>query len=72
MLKSIGSLMFILGVAAIIFGFMDRVPRLLAWIYEWGNGAAWAIKIGLVVGGAALYLMSSKSSSSSDSNPPAS
>ena len=59
-MKSIGSLLFIFGVAAIIFGFMERVPRLLIWIYNWGDGAAWAIKIAFVVAGAALYLMGRK------------
>ena len=59
-MKSIGSLLFIFGVAAIIFGFMERVPRLLIWIYNWGEGAAWAIKIGFVVVGAILYLMGRK------------
>jgi len=59
-MKSIGSLLFIFGAAAIIFGFMERVPRLLMWIYNWGEGAAWAIKIGFVVVGAILYLMGRK------------
>lgn len=59
-MKSIGSLLVVLGLAAIVFGFMDRVPSILSWMYDWGNTAAWAIKIGLVVVGAALYLMASK------------
>jgi hypothetical protein len=63
-MKSIGSLLFIFGAAAIVMGFMNIVPRLLVWIYQWGDGAAWAIKIGLVVVGAGLYLLGSRSSSS--------
>lgn len=59
-MKSIGSLLFIFGVATIIFGFMDRAPRLMLWVYNWGEGAAWAIKIGFVVVGIALYLMGRK------------
>jgi hypothetical protein len=60
-MKSIGSLMFLFGAASVVFGFMDRVPRLLMWIYNWGDGVAWAIKIGLIVVGAILYFMGSKS-----------
>jgi hypothetical protein len=60
-MKSIGSLMFLFGAASVVFGFMDRVPRLLMWIYNWGDGVAWAIKIGLIVVGAILYFMGSRS-----------
>ena len=56
-MRKIGSYLFIFGVAAVIFGFMNRVPRLLIWIYEWGETVAWAIKIGFIVAGAALYLL---------------
>ena len=59
-MKSIGSFMVILGIAAIAFGFMDRVPTILSWINELGTGGAWAVKIGLVVVGAVLYFMGSK------------
>jgi hypothetical protein len=59
-MKQIGGLMAVLGIAAIIFGFMDRVPKLLMWIYNWGDGAAWAIKIALIVAGGALYFLGSK------------
>lgn len=45
------------GVFAIVLGFLDRVPSLLMWIYNWGDTGAWAIKIGLIVVGAVLYFM---------------
>jgi hypothetical protein len=60
MLKSIGSLLVIFGLAAIVFGFMDMYPKILFWIYDWGEGTAWAIKIGFVVIGAVLYVMGNK------------
>ena len=47
--------MAILGIFAIVLNFLDRVPRLLMWIYMWGDTVAWAIKIGLVVVGGALF-----------------
>ena len=59
-MKSIGGLLIVLGLAAIVFGFMDRVPTVLQWIYEWGEGGAWAIKCGIIVIGAALYVMGSR------------
>jgi hypothetical protein len=60
-MKQIGSIMAIFGIIAIVFGFMNRAPRLLMWIYNWGDGAAWAIKIGLVVIGGALYFLAGRS-----------
>lgn len=59
-MKGLGSLMFILGVLAIVFDYFDRVPRLLMWIYNWGDNIAWAIKIGFVVVGAILYFAGKK------------
>ena len=59
-MKSIGSLLFLFGAAAIILGFMDRVPILLQWIYDLGETGAWAVKIGFVVVGAAMYLIGNK------------
>jgi len=55
-MQKIGSFLVIVSLLAIILDFFNRVPRILAWIYLWGDGAAWAIKIGLLVAGAALYL----------------
>ncbi len=75
-MKSIGSLLFIFGAAATIFGFMNKAPRLMLWIYDWGPGAAWAIKIGFVVVGAILYMMGRKQQSQEEvqvsNDPPAS
>ena len=59
-MKSIGTLLFLYGVAAIVFGFMDRVPIVLEWIYGWGETTAWAIKIGFVAIGAVLYFVGNK------------
>ena len=52
--------MALLGGLAIVLNFLDRVPRLLMWIYNWGDNVAWAIQIGLVVVGGALYFLSPK------------
>ncbi len=57
-MKNIGSAMAIFGILAIVLGFLNRVPKLLMWIYNWGETTAWIIKIALVVVGGALYLFS--------------
>lgn len=59
-LKSIGGYMALLGVLAIVFNFFDRVPKLLMWIYLWGDTIAWIIKIAFVVVGGALYFYGAK------------
>ena len=59
-MKRIGSIMALLGIAAVVMNYLDRVPRLLMWIYNWGDTTAWIIKIGLIVVGAALYFLGPK------------
>ena len=58
-MKNIGGLMAFLGVFAIVLDFMGRVPTLLMWIYNWGDGVAWGIKIALVVIGGLLFFLGS-------------
>jgi len=59
-MKNFGGFLALLGIAAIVMNYLDRVPRLLMWIYNWGDNVAWAIKIGLVVIGGAMYLFGPK------------
>jgi len=54
-MKKIGSLMVFFGFFAIVLNFVDAVPRILAWIYNWGDGVAWAIKLGLIIIGGILW-----------------
>lgn len=56
-MRQIGSLAVFLGIFAIVLDFLDRVPSVLVWIYNWGEGPAWGIKIGLIVVGAVLWLL---------------
>ncbi|MBU2983398.1 hypothetical protein KO498_16450 [Lentibacter algarum] len=56
-MRQIGGLMAFFGIFAIVLDFLDRVPSILFWIYNWGNGPAWGIKIGLVVIGGLLYAL---------------
>lgn len=52
--------MAIIGIFAVVLNYFDRVPSLLLWIYSWGDTVAWAIKIGLIVVGGALYFLGMK------------
>lgn len=58
-MQKVGSFLVVIGLMAVVLHFFNYAPRLLVWIYNWGNGPAWAIKIGIIVLGAALYLMGS-------------
>ncbi len=49
--------MALIGVGLIVLPFVGLTIRFTDWIYEWGEGVAWAIKIGLVVVGAVLFFL---------------
>ena len=49
--------MFILGLLAFGLNYLNAVPKVLAWIYEWGEETAMWIKIGLMVGDANIWLL---------------
>ena len=56
-MRKLGMYMAFFGLFAIVLNFFDRVPTILMWIYNWGEGVAWGIKIGLIVVGAVLFFM---------------
>lgn len=49
--------MLFFGVFAIILNFVNAVPRILVWIYSWGDMVAWIIKITLIIVGGVLWLV---------------
>jgi len=51
-MKSFGSTLFILGLLAFGLNYMNAVPKVLAWIYTWGEDTAMWIKAGITGGGA--------------------
>ena len=57
MLKNIGSFAVVIGVLALVLNYFDRVPKVLVWIYNWGEGTAMLIKIGLIVVGGILWAL---------------
>lgn len=52
--------MAVLGALAIVFGFLDRVPSLLMWIYLWGESVAWVLKFGFLIGGGAIWVITKR------------
>lgn len=60
-MKSFGLGLMGLGALAMVLYFLDYVPSLLQWIYNWGNGVAWAIMIGLVALGGVVAFIGMKS-----------
>lgn len=56
-MRQLGFLLVFLGGFAIVLDFLGRVPSLLFWIYNWGDTAAWGIKIALIILGLALIVM---------------
>ncbi len=56
-MKTLGMYMAIAGLASIVLYFMNMQLTLLMWIDNWGETTGWIIRGGLVVVGAALFLM---------------
>jgi len=54
-LNQIGMYAAILGAMALVLNLFNMVPRLLMWIYLWGEDNAMIIKISLIVGGGLLW-----------------
>lgn len=56
-MKSIGGWLFIFGAGSFLLHFFDMEFRLLSWIDNWGASTGIAIRVGLFVVGAALWLL---------------
>lgn len=50
----IGGIIAFMGVVSSALTLADRELRLLQWIDNWGTGAAWGIRIAMIVVGLAL------------------
>ena len=59
-MKSIGGFLALAGVLSIALHFIGWNLKILMWIDNWGTPAGWAIRIGLIVVGAIVYLIGSK------------
>ncbi|MGI9405962.1 MAG: hypothetical protein ACR2O4_06285 [Hyphomicrobiaceae bacterium] len=58
-MQGFGGLLFLLGAGSVVLHFLNMEFRLLSWIDNWGPEIGWAIRAGMIVVGAALWLMSS-------------
>ena len=54
-LQGIGGTIALAGVASIVLAFINFNLTILMWIDAWGEGVGWAIRVGLVVLGGAIY-----------------
>lgn len=54
-LSTFGGILSGLGILSSILAIFNYEVRILAWVNLWGPGAAWAIRVGLILGGAVLF-----------------
>ena len=54
-IQGIGGTVALAGVASIVLYFINFNLRILMWIDAWGEGVGWAIRVGLVLLGAAIW-----------------
>jgi hypothetical protein len=55
-MKYLGLVLLIIGVLSLILPFTGAEFMFLSWVSNWGETIGWAIRIGIVLLGAALYL----------------
>lgn len=46
-----------LGIMSIVLSIFNYNIRLLAWVDAWGNTMGWVIRVLLILGGGALFMM---------------
>ena len=68
-MRNLGGTLAFLGAFAIALDFLNRVPSFLFWIYNWGDGVAWGIKIGFIVVGGLLFLLGSAGAEAGPEEP---
>jgi hypothetical protein len=59
-MKSIGGLMFFLGLGSFVLNMLGREFMLLSWIDNWGPTVGIALRIVLIVAGGALWWIGRK------------
>jgi hypothetical protein len=56
-MKTVGGYMFFLGAGSIVLYFMNYEFSILSWVDTWGVATGWAIRVGIAVAGAAIWLL---------------
>ena len=59
-MKKLGEYMLFFGIGSIVLNFFNMQFILLAWIDTWGESVGWAIRIGLIVVGGAIWAFEKK------------
>ena len=54
-IQGIGGTIALAGVVSIVLNFINFNLRILMWIDLWGEGVGWAIRVGLVLLGGAIW-----------------
>lgn len=65
-MKSLGLWLFVFGAGSFLLHQFGREFRLLSWVDNWGADIGMAIRIGLIVVGAALWLIGRKQEQAAD------
>ncbi len=66
-MKSIGGLLVLLGAGSFVLNMMEREFTVISWIDNWGPTVGMAIRVGMIVIGAALWFMGNKKESAAPS-----
>lgn len=59
-MKKLGTYMLVFGIGSMLLHLIGMQFIILSWIGLWGENVAWAIRIGLVVGGGAMLLLADR------------
>ena len=59
-ISKIGGTLALFGIISAVLTFTSFELRLLMWIDNWGPTTGWAIRIGLIVLGVAIYFLTGK------------
>lgn len=59
-MKSIGGLLFLLGLGSFVLHYMNMEFKLLAWVDHWGSAVGTGIRVALIVVGVALWFVGNK------------
>ncbi|MFT5819071.1 MAG: hypothetical protein ACI8ZM_000293 [Crocinitomix sp.] len=61
-ISSIGALLGLIGLGSSILSLFNYNLRILMWVDMWGTTMGWIIRVALIIGGGALFLLFNKSS----------
>ena len=67
-MKGIGGLLVLLGAGSFALNMMDREFTVISWIDNWGPTVGMAIRVGMIVVGAALWFMGNKKETATPSS----